>query len=151
MSVEVNGCAWCGELERGHARRWHAEIRAFHTYQAPSDELRKHRLIGRRARRLGLSPATVRHHARMATLNRLSARTTVLADRYVRQLERAFTSKSCRARQPGQAGMSQASVSRPLPAVDPASADGVPSLAVPGPSSGFPVPLRAGPSSAREG
>lgn len=94
--AEVNACAWCGELEDGHAQWPWQQHGAFHVFLTPSDELRKHRLLARRAARLGRDVRLVQHHARLATLDRLTARLRDGADSWVRQLRGIFPSSGGR-------------------------------------------------------
>ena len=45
-SINVNGCIWCGELERGHGPRYdQVHPRGGTHYTAPSTALRKSRLL----------------------------------------------------------------------------------------------------------
>lgn len=44
-----DGCRWCGVEQRGHATTWAAVI-GYHRWTDPGDELRKARMLARRAR-----------------------------------------------------------------------------------------------------
>lgn len=47
--MNINGCLWCGELERGHGRRYDSlHPSGSPLYKAPSTALRKARLLVRR-------------------------------------------------------------------------------------------------------
>lgn len=45
-SINLNGCIWCGELERGHGLRYDQQHPSgAHGYRAPNTALRKARLL----------------------------------------------------------------------------------------------------------
>jgi hypothetical protein len=50
--TDPGACALCGAPERGHAQRWHPHA-GFEPFFAPSDALRKARMVARRNVRLG--------------------------------------------------------------------------------------------------
>ena len=44
VELPINGCRYCGELERDHARVWTEGV-GWHTYVEPGDVVRRSRLI----------------------------------------------------------------------------------------------------------
>lgn len=47
-AVPANACRWCDQEPRGHGQLWTVPV-GWHSWEAPSDGLRKLRLLQRRA------------------------------------------------------------------------------------------------------